>query len=170
MIIGWVREQTSINLSSSGSIPTEQLSLIAQDMKINYVTPEGKIVIPSTVMVPELIDNHLKMSAIQFQNGPFMQMGSGDVTLSYQLPLISGASYQTMEMTGDPNPDVTLNLWNSQSMAWEPFTLKSFQSWEGDKLQPYLLEGKSIRMKVTTIQNNTMFRIPAVSLEGSVKR
>lgn len=170
MIIGWLKEQTSLNLSSSGSIPTEQLTLIAQDMKIDYVTPDGKIIIPSTTMVPELIDNHLKMSAIQIQNGPFMEMGSGDVTLNYQLPFIAGASYQTMEMTGDPNPDVTLDLWNSQSKAWEPFTLKSFQSWEGDKLQPYLLEGKSIRMKVTTVQNHTMFRIPAVSLEGSVKR
>ncbi|MCY9669140.1 hypothetical protein M5X11_30155 [Paenibacillus alginolyticus] len=170
MIIGWVKERTSLSLSSSGSIPTEELTLIAQDMKINYVTPEGKIVIPSTVMVPELLDNHLKMSAIQFQNGPFMQMGSGDVTLSYQSPFIAGASYQTMEMTGNPNPDVTLDLWNSQSKTWEPLTLKSFQSWEGDKLQPYLLEGKSIRLKVTTIQNNTIFRIPAVSLEGSVKR
>ncbi|NOU76082.1 hypothetical protein GC098_32835 [Paenibacillus sp. LMG 31458] len=170
MIIGWLKEQTSLNLSSSGSIPAEQLTLIAQDMKIDYVAPDGKIIIPSTTMVPELIDNHLKMSSIQIQNGPFMEMGSGDVTLNYQLPFIAGASYQTMEMTGDPNPDVTLDLWNSQTKAWEPFTLKSFQSWEGDKLQPYLLEGKSIRMKVTTVQNHTMFRIPAVSLEGSVKR
>lgn len=170
LIIGWLKEQTSLNLSSSGSIPTEQLTLIAQDMKIDYVTPDGKIIIPSTTMVPELIDNHLKMSAIQIQNGPLMEMGSGDVTLNYQLPFIAGSSYQTMEMTGDPNPDVTLDLWNSQSKAWEPLTLKSFQSWEGEKLQPYLLEGKSIRMKVTTVQNHTMFRIPAVSLEGSVKR
>ncbi|MCY9693821.1 hypothetical protein [Paenibacillus alginolyticus] len=170
LIIGWLKEQTPLNLSSNGSIPAEQLTLIAQDMKIDYVTPDGKIMIPSTTMVPELIDNHLKMSSIEFRNGPFMQMGSGDVTLNYQLPFIAGASYQTMEMTGDPNPDVTLDLWNSQTKAWEPLTLKSFQSWEGDKLQPYLLEGKSIRMKVTTVQNHSMFRIPAVSLEGSVKR
>lgn len=69
-------------------------------MRLNYVTSEGKIVIPSTAIVPALIDNHLKMSAIQFENGPFMQMGSGDVTLDYQLPTLAGANYQTMEMTG----------------------------------------------------------------------
>ncbi|NOV03456.1 hypothetical protein [Paenibacillus planticolens] len=170
MIIGWMKDQTSISLTSGGSIPTEQLTLVSQEMKINYVTTDGKIVIPSTALVPALIDNHLKMSAVQFQNGPFMQMGSGDVTLDYQLPALAGASYLTMEMTGDPNPDVTTELWNSETKVWEAITLKSYQTWEGDKLQPYLLEGKSIRMKVTTVQNNTMFRIPAVSLEGVVKR
>jgi hypothetical protein len=169
MIIGWIKEQTALTTSSSASLPTEQLTLFAQDMKVDYVTPDGKIVIPSTIMVPELVDNHLKMSSTHFQNGPFMQMGSGDVTLEYHVPFIAGASYQSMEMTGDPNPDVTLELWNSQSKAWEPFTLKSFQSWEGDKLQPYV-GGNSIKIKVTTVQNNTMLRIPAVSLEGSVKQ
>lgn len=100
MIVGWMKDQTSIPLATGGSIPTEQLTLITQDMRLNYVTSEGKIVIPSTAIVPALIDNHLKMSAIQFENGPFMQMGSGDVTLDYQLPTLEGANYQTMEMTG----------------------------------------------------------------------
>ncbi|MBP1961432.1 hypothetical protein [Paenibacillus aceris] len=170
MVIGWMKDQSSITLTSGGSIPIEQLTLVSQDMKFNYVTPEGKIVIPSTALIPALIDNHLRMSSIQFQNGPFMQMGSGDVTLDYQLPNLAGASYQTMEMTADPNPDVTTELWNSETKAWEAITLQSFQSWEGEKLQPFLIEGKSIRMKVTTVQNNTMFRMPAVSLEGAVKR
>lgn len=170
MIVGWMKDQTSITLASGGSIPTEQLTLITQDMTIDYVTSEGKIVIPSTAIVPALVDNHLRMSSIQFQNGPFMQMGSGDVTLDYQLPTLAGAKYQSMEMTGDPNPDVKAELWNSETKAWEEVTLKLYQSWEGEKLQPYIVEGKSIRMKITTIQNNIMFRIPAISLEGAVQR
>ncbi|GGI43408.1 hypothetical protein GCM10008018_01920 [Paenibacillus marchantiophytorum] len=170
MIIGWFRDQTSLPITSSGSVPTEQLTLVSQEMKLNYVTSDGRIVIPSKAIVPTLADNHLKMSALQFRDGPFMQMGGGDVTLVYTLPPLSGANYQKMEMTGDPNPEVTLELWNAQTNAWEPLAMKASQSWEGDKLQPYITEGKSIRMKATTILNNTMFRMPSVSLEGSVKR
>ncbi|MDD9268643.1 hypothetical protein ACFPES_16510 [Paenibacillus sp. GCM10023248] len=170
MIIGWAKEQSGISLASSGTIPTDQLTLVAQEMKIDYVTPEGKIMIPSSAIVPNLTENHMKMSAVQFQNGPFMQLGSGDLTLEYPLPAIAGAAYQTMTLSGDPNPDVTTELWNANTQAWEPVTLKSIQTWEGAALQPYLTAGHSIRLKVTTMQNNTMFRIPAISLEGAVRR
>lgn len=170
MVIGWMKEQSSMSLATTGTIPTDQLTLVAQEMKMSYVSPHGKIVIPSSALMPNLTDNHMKISTVQIQNGPYMQLGSGDVTLDYQLPSIAGADYQRMEMTGDPNPEVTTELWNSVTKAWEPLTLKSIQTWEGAALQPYLTEGKSIRLKVTTMQNNPMFRIPAVSLEGAVKR
>ncbi|WP_222708614.1 hypothetical protein [Paenibacillus sp. N3.4] len=169
MVLGWYREQTPQALPSGGTLPMDQLTLMVQNMKIDFVTPEGKVVIPNTMLVPDLIDNHLKVSSINFQNGAFMQMGGGDVTLDYKLPNLVGAKYEHMEMTSDVNPEVTTELWNYQTQVWEPLTLKPYLTWDGDKLQPYLSEGKSIRMKVTTVQNNTMFRLPAVSLEGAVK-
>ncbi|NQX65424.1 hypothetical protein HQN90_04710 [Paenibacillus alba] len=169
MIVGWYKEQSSLSLTSNSTVPTEEITLVAQEMKLDYVTPDGRIVIPSTAILPDFVDNHLKMSAIQIQEGPFMQMASGDITLVYRLPPLPGAAYHKLEITGDPNPEVTLDLWNAQTGAWEPFPLKSYQTWEGDKLQPYILEGKTIRMRAATVQNNTMFRIPAVSLEGTVK-
>ncbi|MBD0379137.1 DUF7408 domain-containing protein [Paenibacillus sedimenti] len=169
LIIGWSKDQTSILLGNGKTLPTDQLTLFAQKMKINFVSTDGKIHIPFPMLVPDLVDNHLKVSDINFHNGPYMQMGGGDVTFEYRLPSIPGANYQKMEMHADVNRDVTLDLWNTQSREWETIDVKPLMTWEGEKLQPYILEGKMIRIKATALQNNIGFRIPAISMEGAVK-
>ncbi|NEW05232.1 hypothetical protein GK047_04255 [Paenibacillus sp. SYP-B3998] len=169
MIMGWVKEQTPMMLANGKKLPTEQLTLFVQNMKINYVSSDGKIAIPSALLFPELVDNHLKMSAFNFRNDTHMEIGSGDVTFEYRLPVIPKAVYQTMSMQSESNKDVTFEIWNGQSQSWEALDVKPLMKWEGDALQSYLVEGKKIRLKAATAQNNTLLRIPAVSLEGVVK-
>ncbi|MEW9701636.1 hypothetical protein [Paenibacillus sp. SI8] len=169
MILGWMKDNTPLALASGKKLPAEQLTLVVQHMKMDYVATDGKIVLPSSLLVPEITDNHLKVSSFNFQNGPYMQMGEGEITFDYKLPAIVGAAYQKMNIQSEPNKDVNVEIWNAQSKAWETLDLKPNMDFEEEKLQTYLLEGNSIRMKASTLQNNTMFRIPGVSMEGRVK-
>ncbi|UJF35098.1 DUF7408 domain-containing protein [Paenibacillus hexagrammi] len=169
MVIGWSKDGEKLSLTNGDQIPTDRFTLITQEMNMNFVTPDGKIVVPSSALVPQITDNHTTMNAIMFQNGPYMQIGSGDMTLTYSFPQISGAVYQKLSLQTEVNQDVKVEIWNRKSQAWESLPTQPELQWNEDKFAPFAGEEQIIRLKVSTVQPNVNFRIPAISLEGTVQ-
>ncbi|MNI39443.1 hypothetical protein D3C73_936250 [compost metagenome] len=167
-VIGWSQERNALYEANHKKPKTNQLTLWVQDFKLNLVNA-GKIVIPRNTIIPTIVDNQLSQSVLNFQTGPLLQMGSGHVTFDFLLPNIEGAAYSKLEIDAEPNNEVKVELWNAQTQLWESIQLGAKTDKNEQQTSAYLLENKKIRMKATTIRENTMFRLPTVALEGAVK-
>ncbi len=169
LIIGWSNEKAARFRIDGSNASTDQLTLWAQDLKLNYVDGD-RVYIPQSALTPAIVENRLQILGLDFQNGPYIQMGGGDIVFEYRLPNILGALYQQMTLQSEANHDVSAYIWNGQKSDWDPLDLGQMITWDDKQLEPYLLQGSAIRIKADTAQQSVMFRFPAVSLEGKVSK
>ena len=100
----------------------------------------------------------------------FVQMRKGDIVFEYRLPNIAGASYDKLAIQSNANADLTVQIWNGKRQDWEPFSLGESIVWDAKQLEPYLINGKILRMKAVMAEEKTRrFFFPSISLEGTVK-
>ncbi|MHA0857190.1 DUF7408 domain-containing protein [Paenibacillus sp. CMAA1364] len=166
-IMAWSDEQL-LNYTHEGkAISSNQLNLWAQRVHLNLVQNDV-INIPFGYVIPDISQVNAGNWGVEMDG--LIHMSQGTATFEYDIPQVEGNTiYEEITLLAtriDQNTE--FKIWNEHKLAWEVITWKSNEFIIPANVEHYLMNGKMLRMAVTT-KSDTVFSMPDIRLKGRVK-
>ncbi|MDO7907306.1 hypothetical protein Q5741_12905 [Paenibacillus sp. JX-17] len=164
-VLAWNNDELLSYKSDGRRIAGEQLNLWLQKVNLNW-SNNGTISVPYGFVSPSIITG---AGSGWNQNGNnLIDMGQGSMILDYDMP--SGITASKLneihfrQQTLGQNTDYAVMNWQTQK--WEPVKwTKNLYSLMQGAFGDYLLNGRTLRLRIT-VQNQTTFSLPDLSLKG----
>lgn len=165
-IVGFAKS-TGVSFKIDGKdAQAEQIELYVQPLKPDY-GQGGRVFIPQGAIVPVMESSSATHISSYYNGG--VDMGSGGITIKFQLPVRSDWQYDKLTLNTAGQTQFRLELWNGKEQTWQ--SLQGGQIvLDGGQIGDALAGGDGIRLKVTNTQSNGRFTYPTLSVEGTVKR
>ncbi|MCQ1530614.1 hypothetical protein [Lutispora saccharofermentans] len=161
-LIGWTKAPIGGQVKINGKdIKSYEKSLAAIDMKL-VMQPGEEVELPFGYIQPVIKGSMMNGNYDSYNN---MYYGNGTLEVSFKIdeniePKAISISYDK------PEPNIKQYIWNEGIKDWEAGDFSSFEI-EGASMEKYLDQSKAIRFMFEI--NGSEFRLPQISVKGSVK-
>ncbi|WP_193556081.1 DUF7408 domain-containing protein [Paenibacillus ginsengarvi] len=165
-IVGFAKSSDTLFKIEGKDVQSERIDLLVQPIEPDYVQG-NRLSVPSGVILPYIESSNAANQGMPSNGG--VDMGNGDITLLYALPVRAGLQYEKITLDIASQQQFKIDLWNGKSQAWENVQGGQIVL-EKEKIAEALTGTNGIRLKVTNDQSMRRFTYPALSAEGAVKQ
>jgi hypothetical protein len=162
-IVAFSRGQQNEYKVNGKAVLADQVSLLAQPVEIDYTDGNSVQIAPGSLR-PIIIQNNLSYMS-QLPDGR-MIIGRGEMTYEYRLPYQPGWTYTRLHLSNISQQGITLEMWNETKQSWEP--IDANVELDTERIADYLIDGRTVRLKVTSSNEGDHFIFSQLAVEGKV--